>query len=141
VNFVVDASVAAKWFLDEHDSEAAISLLTSATALVAPEIILVEVTNVVWKKWRRGEVQRHHLHVPARWLETGLPRLVPIRDILDKAIRLTAELDHPIYDCLYLALASDLDFQLITADRRLQARTAGTRLAPLVRTLADIPTF
>jgi predicted nucleic acid-binding protein len=57
---------------------------------------------------------------------------------LDEAIRLTAELDQPIYDCLYIALARDLDFLLITADRCLQARTVGTRLTPLVRALADI---
>ena len=34
------------------------------------------------------------------------------------ALRLGAELDHPVYDCLYLALALERGAALATADRR-----------------------
>jgi predicted nucleic acid-binding protein len=40
---VVDASVAAKWFLPEADSEAAGRLLTGRRKLLAPDLIRIEV--------------------------------------------------------------------------------------------------
>lgn len=40
---------------------------------------------------------------------------------MDAALKLSLALDHPIYDCLYLALAEKLDAPLISADQRLLA--------------------
>jgi predicted nucleic acid-binding protein len=49
--------------------------------------------------------------VPLEVLETG-PRLQA------RALRLGCDLDHPVHDCLYLALALDRGTALATADRR-----------------------
>ena len=35
-----------------------------------------------------------------------------------RALQLATQLDHPVCDCLYLALAEHLDTQVITDDRR-----------------------
>ena len=56
MTFVVDASVAVKWLVNEQASEAAHRLLNSEERLVAPDFIVVEVGNVLWKKLRRGEL-------------------------------------------------------------------------------------
>ena len=46
-----------------------------------------------------------------------------------RAVAIARELDHPVYDCFYLALSEALDAPLITADGRLLARLAGTPFA------------
>jgi predicted nucleic acid-binding protein len=38
-----------------------------------------------------------------------------------RALRLATELSHPVYDCLYLALALNYDTHVITDDRRFAA--------------------
>lgn len=40
---------------------------------------------------------------------------------IDAALQLAIDLNHPIYDCLYLALAIRLDTHVVTADRRFAA--------------------
>lgn len=49
--------------------------------------------------------------MPVEVVETGLR-------LQTQALRLGGVLDHPIYDCLYLALALDRGAALATADRR-----------------------
>ena len=53
---VVDASVAAKWFLPEIHSPAAERLLDPSIVLCAPDLIVPELGNIVWKKLRRNEI-------------------------------------------------------------------------------------
>jgi predicted nucleic acid-binding protein len=53
---VVDSSVAMKWFVPENHSADARRILTGYQAgeltFLAPDLIYVEVGNVVWKKHR-----------------------------------------------------------------------------------------
>jgi predicted nucleic acid-binding protein len=56
--YVVDASVAVKWFIPESHAEAAARLLSTPHELLAPDLIWAEVGNVLWKKWRRNEISR-----------------------------------------------------------------------------------
>ncbi|HVG07663.1 MAG TPA: type II toxin-antitoxin system VapC family toxin, partial [Thermoanaerobaculia bacterium] len=53
---VVDASVAIKWFLPEQHSLQALRLLEGGRELVAPDLIWAEIGNVLWKRWRQGEL-------------------------------------------------------------------------------------
>ncbi len=54
--YVVDASVAIKWFLPETHSEAALRLQHSNHRLHAPAFVMLELGNVLTKKIRRGEL-------------------------------------------------------------------------------------
>ena len=45
----------------------------------------------------------------------------PAEPHLPAALRLAIELRHPIYDCLYLAVALHDDINVVTADRRFAA--------------------
>ena len=54
--FVIDASVAFKWFVPETDSGKAINLIRADTELMAPGIIWTELANAVWKNVRLGNV-------------------------------------------------------------------------------------
>ena len=56
MNAVVDASVAIKWFVPEALSNEAQRLLDGGAALFAPDFLLIEFGNIIWKKVRLGEL-------------------------------------------------------------------------------------
>jgi predicted nucleic acid-binding protein len=80
----------------------------------------VEVANVLWKKTRRGDMTTEEMR-PAitSLLDFGL-ELHQSVGLLARAADLAVSTGHPVYDCLYLALAAKTNAVLATADRRLQ---------------------
>jgi predicted nucleic acid-binding protein len=134
---VVDASVALKWLVEEEGSAEAEALLEQP--LAAPDLLAAEVGNVLWKKARRGELSRDEAATAARRLVTSDVMLHPVLPLLAAAVEVGVDLGHPVYDCLYLALARELGTQVVTDDRRLLARLAASGrpdLAALARPLA-----
>lgn len=131
---VVDASVALKWFKDEPGSAEALALL-AAEPLVAPELILAEVLNAAWKACRLGAMDEGQTDRVAAELPAFLTRLVPLAALAPSAVRLARRLDHPVYDCFYLALAEHENTAMVTADGRLVRKVAGTNWAGMVAPL------
>jgi predicted nucleic acid-binding protein len=117
--FVVDASVAIKWLVDEPLSERAAKLLKDDLPLAAPELIYAEAANALWAIARRGQISAADVR-EALDLLADVPLTVPssMRQLMAAAARLANDLDHPVYDCLYLALALQEQRPVITADRR-----------------------
>ena len=136
MTWVVDASVALKWSLPEDDSDLAHELLNHP--LIAPDWWLIEAGNGLWKAAGRGE-----LTIPeAAQLLSDLSEVpvtsIDARPLLDSAFRLGCALAHPIYDCLYLALAIDRDVAMVTADGKFMRALAGhSDLADRVVSLAS----
>jgi predicted nucleic acid-binding protein len=80
--------------------------------------------------------------VPAEAIERVEIELVPMRLLLAESLKLGLELDHPAYDCLYLALALARDCRFVTADGRLVkklAQTGAQRLRNCALTLDAAP--
>jgi predicted nucleic acid-binding protein len=123
---VVDASVAAKWFLPEDGeplAAPAIALLdkydNEEVRFVVPDLFYVETASAIWKAVRKGRV-------PLAFGEQALVLLtqrkfptVPSLKLLDKAFPIATAHGRSVYDCLYVALAAQTNSQLITADERL----------------------
>ena len=63
----------------------------------------------------------------ARLLQGADIELVPMRPLLAAATRLAIALDHPAYDCIYLALAVGRDCRFVTADRALLRKLGEVR--------------
>lgn len=116
---VVDASVATKWFFDEADDVPARTLLAIGNVLIAPDLIVAEVCNAARKKVYRAESNAKR----ALEIATGLPQmfreLVPARVLAPRALEIALNLQHPIYDCFYLALAEFSNTAVVTADAQL----------------------
>jgi predicted nucleic acid-binding protein len=135
---VLDASVAAKCYLEEAGSDEAIALLTSETKLLAPELIRLEVCSALCRRVRRGELGGEEARVRCQhWLERlrdGLIELTPDRDLLSESIVLANQFKHALQDCLYLAVARRFDVPLITADRTFTEKFANfdSRISLLV---------
>lgn len=123
---VVDASIAIKWVVEEEGTAQALSLLRQAK-LTAPELLVAECANVLWKKVRRRELSTDEALMAAQLLQASPVELVPTRSLLAAATRLAIELDHPAYDCLYLALAIENDCRFVTADQRFLLKVGGRR--------------
>ncbi len=124
---VVDASVAVKWVIPEVLSEQAQSVRGGADRLLAPDLLLPEAANALWKKLTRREISAGEAAQAIDLLMASGLDLRPSGPLLGRALALARRLRHPVYDCIYLALAQAEGATLITADRRLLASVARGR--------------
>ena len=137
MSFVVDANVVVKWFVEEDHHEQARDLLRSDDTLLAPDLMVLEITNVVWKKTVRGEIDHAQAAIIAAAIRQGEPQLYPSTEFSERALEMALSLNHPKYDSVYLACAEQFDAPLITADQRLCKAAANTEFESLVRDLRD----
>jgi predicted nucleic acid-binding protein len=128
MSLIVDASVAVKWFAAEENSDRARALYANGEELIAPDLMLAEVSNVMWTKLRRGLLSSDQVVAAARRLPQYFERLIAISELIERATELTVRLHHPVYDCFYLALAERERLPLVTADSRLLALLGRHRL-------------
>jgi predicted nucleic acid-binding protein len=136
-NFVVDASVAVKWFVEEPDAVIADELSNDRYQRYAPIIIVTEVANALIRKTLAGLMTEKQSRIIWRTLPIYFDRLLPVDDLIEPAIELACRFRHPIYDLIYLETARRLDAPLIIADRRFAAKLADTDLARHVTLLSD----
>ena len=125
MTLTVDASVVVKWFVKEQAFEEARGLLAHRIHLHAPDILLTEFANTIWKKVRRREIADARPYFDEL---TNFPDIVTLHrgdELIDRAAEIAVEIDHPVYDCLYLTCAEATSSALITADRRLATKLAG----------------
>jgi predicted nucleic acid-binding protein len=120
--FVIDASIAVKWVVEEDGTSEALQLRRRAR-LIAPELLVAECANILWKKVQRDELSRDEAFLAARLLQAAEIEFPPTRSLLETATRLAVELKHPAYDCLYLALAAERECRFVTADESFVRKT------------------
>ncbi|HYD68660.1 type II toxin-antitoxin system VapC family toxin [Azospirillum sp.] len=127
---VVDASVAVKWVVAEEGSNQALALRRERH-LTAPDLIVAECANILWKKARRNELTADEAAFAARLLQKSGMNLRPMLGFLEVATRLAVELDHPAYDCVYLAMAQIEGTSFVTADDRLLRKVRAMPAHPM----------
>jgi predicted nucleic acid-binding protein len=112
LTLVVDASAAgALLFYGRWDD-----VLENNSDLVAPDLIVAELLNARWKITRSGG------KTPGVDSILGFVkrvRILPSLPYAAVAAELSERLHHPIYDCLYVALARQESAKLLTSDTRL----------------------
>ncbi len=138
MTIIVDASVAMKWFVEETLHDEARDLVKYQREIQAPDFILIEVANVAWKKAVRKEISNDQVRAIVHMIPQFIPLLLPSSKLLERAMELTIELAHPIYDCLYIACAEMTGSVLVTADNRLCKAVEGTAFVRLVRHLSEV---
>ena len=131
-DYIVDASVVAKWLLPEADHERAKMLIDAPFHLRAPDLITPELLSVLIKRIVRlqmtvqqcNEMLQRFLN---EYLDTRV-RLIPSRLVAKNAFQIANKEKRSVYDSLYIALAVQAHCQLITADERLVAGIKDRRL-------------
>ncbi len=129
---VLDASVAYKWFIEEEGSDRAIARLEKTDLIVAPDLIIPEVCNATWKAMRRGIITRPQQDHAVRHVAAAFDLLFPTAALGKRAVEISRSLDHPVYDCFYLALSEQQDARMVTFDTRLLRSVNGSEWARYV---------
>jgi predicted nucleic acid-binding protein len=128
---VIDASLAVKLYLDELGTEAAIALIEAeAGNISAPDIFAVEVASALL---RQANINKHSVNAMRKKLASfsalisnGAVSLVrATASDIENAGNLAIDLGHPVKDCIYLALAVELDCDLVTCDTRFAEKAKG----------------
>lgn len=131
---VVDSSVAVKWYVPEPGSDRAARLLDEGGRLLAPDLLVSEVGNVLWK--RRRELPAHEIKAIAVALSRQCPvTLVASTTLHFASMSLALRFDRTVYDSLYLALAIAHDCRYVTADERFVNSLRETDVAEFVQIL------
>ncbi|MET0604901.1 MAG: type II toxin-antitoxin system VapC family toxin [Beijerinckiaceae bacterium] len=134
---VVDAGVALKLLLPEPLGEYAYRLAAMSSPMIAPNLIRIEIANAFWKSVRKGVIDPNVSQVLLARVRAHFAELVDEDTLLPDALHLATTLNHPVYDCIYLALAETRSARLVTANERLMARIKGTEYARLVTPLSE----
>lgn len=123
--YAVDASAAAKWFLPEEHSKAAIRLLGKGIELCSPDLLFAEVGNILWKRLRKGEIEA--TDGSEILVELGrIPiQIVPCEKLVSVAWGIASDFQRTFYDSLYVALSQTEKCPLVTGDRKLFNALAG----------------
>lgn len=126
----MDASIAIKWVVEEEGTPEALTLRQQAK-LIAPDLLVADCANILWKKVQRDELLKEEAFLAARLLQGAEIELLPTRSLLEEAARIAIALDHPAYDCLYLALAVANDCSFVTSDERFLRKLRQNRRSQL----------
>ena len=128
-HWVVDASVALKWyFRDEEFLPEADRLLEAfslgVATLTAPSFIRYEIASALVVAKRRGRLAPDQLDERLQsFLALQIAQSFDDEDAVVSAVELTTRVPVAFYDALYLATAQQLAYQFVTADNRLHEAT------------------
>lgn len=123
MKYVIDTSLAFKWYVAEVDSAKAIQLRTDYNNaihdLIAPELFLPEMANALASAEKSGRISSGEAMRILPKVIVNSPGLVPTAPLLSRALGICLQTRRSLYDCLYVTLAEREGCEFITADDRL----------------------
>lgn len=135
--YVLDASVALKWVFQEPDSVAALRLrsdyLAGRLELCVPDIFAMEVAHVIAKAHRRRVLNDEQSSEFLAEVLTAMPPVRASNHLLAHAFSMALRFHAGVYDCIYVALAEDLQCEFITSDKKLVTKFAGYPVLELAK--------
>ncbi len=137
--FIVDASVAIKWFIPEIHADAACQLLENNYKLAAPELIFSEIGNIIWKKWCRKEITLDTAQGLIKDFQQSPFTIHDTQSLFESTWEIARQYQRSFYDSLYLALAKNQNCQMVTADLKLYNALRHLPIAKLLLWVEDVP--
>ena len=136
---VVDSSVVVKWYVNEDHTLEAERLIDSSLELHAPELLLAEFGNIIWKKLRNQDIDEQL----ANFAIESIAKLTIVLHSHPKLIRsaytMAVETGTSVYDWIYLSLALSLSCKFVTADRKFFLAMRKTKFKSDVVWIENIP--
>ncbi|MCJ2082350.1 type II toxin-antitoxin system VapC family toxin [Methylobacterium sp. J-090] len=132
MKFVIDTSVAVKWFLPEPGHDTAVALLATEAVFRAPDLIFTEFASAMQKKLRLGEADWQLAAESCRSLPDLFELIVPSLVLFRRALQIAVAMSHPVQDCMFLACAEQAGSCLVTADLKLIQKAAERGFGHLV---------
>lgn len=141
--FVLDASVIAKWFIDEEDTDRALAIRSlyaeGKIGLLLPILVLYELGNVLVKHPSTG-VEDTKLALQAL-LDLQIKLGSPVEtELLENIVRISKEHHVTFYDATYVSLSEWHGIGFITADRKLYEKIR-SRFRVLLLSEIDVGTL
>ena len=127
---VIDASIVVRWYVASDPLHQQALDVRHAYEAIAPALVQTEVANALWKYVRVDRLRIDDACESVAVLP-DLLTLVDDRHLISAAQQLSARHNHPVYDCLYVALAQREGVGLATADARM-ARIAVAAGVPTI---------
>jgi len=128
--FIIDTSVAIKWYLPEIYQSEAQRFLNPVFDRHAPDLLHAELGSVLLKKLRRREIKVDECRLYLGRLST-VPLIsheaLPLRQV---ALEIGLQIGSSFYDGVFLALALQLGGRLVTADFKLYRKIQGSPFDP-----------
>ncbi|MGB1288015.1 MAG: type II toxin-antitoxin system VapC family toxin [Aggregatilineales bacterium] len=134
--YIVDASIVVQLVTTETHSTHARELfrrIEEGYELIVPEFCLLECTNVLWKRVRFHDLDAKIASEYVKGLQGLEIIIVHTIDLLPRALEIGLKHKLAVYDSLYIALAENMKYPLITDDSK-QAKAAaleGITLKPI----------
>jgi predicted nucleic acid-binding protein len=131
VKVILDANCAMEVAFNKTDAAKLKALLAESEEVLAPDLIVPEFVNGVWKLYQFTETNLDLCDQALGTLLEMVDTLVPSREIYREAFALSrAQKTRAAYDMFYLALALRENAVLLTLDGTLkkEARRAGVRV-------------
>jgi len=131
VRVVLDANAAVEVALEGKAAGPLSATLSQSEEVIAPELLVPEVVNAVWKYHQFAEFDLGKCEKILELAVGLVDRLISHREIYREAFALSrAQKTHVAYDMFYLALALREDAVLLTLDGTLkkEAKRAGIRV-------------
>jgi predicted nucleic acid-binding protein len=129
---ILDASVAAKWFLSDEELVAQadlvrIAMLDRRVSLVAPTVLWPEVAHALVSAVRRQRMDQEVAQVMSDDFQNVRPLIAEEEVDPHDSVRIALATGVSAYDAQYLHLGSQLDEKVVTADERMlhQGRSHG----------------
>ncbi len=94
--------------------------------LLAPDLINVEVGNIIWKKQKLGLLLAPEAEIIFNDFLTIELELTTATDLLEDAYRIAVTHGPSVYDPLYIALSLREQCSFVTADEKLLNAVGGT---------------
>jgi predicted nucleic acid-binding protein len=138
---VVDASVVVKWYVDEDHTAEAEQLIDERFELHAPELLMPEFGNTLWKKLRNDDINEHVAESALKSLRAQSIELHSHSELLEPAFWGAMETGRSVYDWTYLSLAIALDCVFVTADRKFFLSLRNTRFRRHAAWVEHIPSL
>ena len=133
---VLDASIVVKLLTFETDARLAVERVAREPERIAPDWLQAEVANSLSKKVRYGGLPLEVARQGWEAVPAIVSDLFPSVPLLDAAMRVSVEIKHAFYDCLYLVLAVEKGCPMLTADAKFVNALAGTNYRQHVELLA-----
>ena len=137
----VDANVLLKAYIPEALSDNAASLLhkieIKELSPVAPDFIYSELGNVLWKKYKLKELNKHEILRIAEQFMLFPLYTIASKSIFQLALDISILHEISVYDAIYVGVAKIYETRLVTADKKLVDKLAKTTLGHSVQWLGD----
>jgi predicted nucleic acid-binding protein len=122
--YVLDASVLAALYVEDPATEASEAALATIERdeLHAPDVVLLEAANVLWKRVKRKELRAEDAMAAVADLSSAAIRFHPIGELVAQSLALALAHGFTAYDAAYVALATRVGGTVVTNDGGMRQR-------------------